>query len=189
MSTLRVSAINNASASSGGLAISAAGNVTGAGMDLITSQTFSAASAVNVNNCFSSTYENYQVLINAKPSADGNFLMRFRVSGSDNSTGNYKYAIVGITTAAGGYNLNSTGTTEFRLANSQASLEPMCLSLQLFSPQLSAQTVGTVTVGHDEGGGAGYFTFTQTTQFDGMSFYAATGNFTGTIRIYGYRNA
>ena len=36
---------------------------TAGGLQLITTQTFSAVSAVNVNNCFTSTYDNYQVVI------------------------------------------------------------------------------------------------------------------------------
>jgi hypothetical protein len=50
MSELRVASINNPSAGSGGLAISAAGNVTGAGLDLIVTQSFSAVSSVSLDN-------------------------------------------------------------------------------------------------------------------------------------------
>ena len=42
--------------------INAKANDASQGFYFITSQTFSAASAVNVNNCFSSTYDNYRVV-------------------------------------------------------------------------------------------------------------------------------
>ena len=88
MSELRVASINNPSAGSGGLAISAAGNVTGAGLDLIVTQSFSAVSSVSLDNCFSGDYDNYRVLVHVKSAAASGFIMmRLRSSGTDASTG------------------------------------------------------------------------------------------------------
>ena len=39
---------------------------TAGGLQLITTQTFSAVSAVNVNNCFTATYSNYPTQMSSK---------------------------------------------------------------------------------------------------------------------------
>lgn len=41
------------------------------GLVYITGSTFSASSAVNVNNCFSSTYENYRVVVSFTSAVGG----------------------------------------------------------------------------------------------------------------------
>jgi hypothetical protein len=52
--------------------------------------TFSASSAVNVNNVFSTTYANYLVVADYVGSAaTAGMSMRFRVAGADNTTANY----------------------------------------------------------------------------------------------------
>ena len=59
-------------------------------LTLIASQSFTSSSAHNVNDVFSSTYQNYLVQITLTgASATGYQQLRFRVSGADNSSANY----------------------------------------------------------------------------------------------------
>ncbi len=59
-------------------------------LTLITTQSFSAASAVNVNNCFSATYDNYKVHIQFSASSGSTTLQfRFRAGGNNDATAGY----------------------------------------------------------------------------------------------------
>jgi hypothetical protein len=185
MSTLKVSAINNAAAGSGGLAISADGNVSGAGMDLITSQSFTAASAVNVNNCFTSTYQNYRIVVSGRPSTTNNVQFRWRVSGTDVTASNYAYIRNGSRTTGanacdiGKWDMPDAGNTT--LGNSVDVYRPLDNKYPSFAG-----------IGFS---GESFVTFeTIAAQYraaispDGFTIFASTGTFTGTLRVYGYRN-
>jgi hypothetical protein len=58
------------------------------GLNLIANQTVTSSTTVNVNNVFSSTYDNYLVVGTLTSSGAQNGDIRMRVSGSDNSTAN-----------------------------------------------------------------------------------------------------
>ena len=52
--------------------------------------TFSGASSVSLNGCFTSAYQNYSIIVNDdSASATGYQLFRLRTNGTDNSTSNY----------------------------------------------------------------------------------------------------
>lgn len=196
MSTLKVAAINNPSASSGGLAISASGNVTGAGLDLITTQSFSAVSSVSINNCFSATYDNYRVLVSegaADSTTTRNLNLRLRVGGVDNSgTSEYNWNILyqyGSSTVGG---TGGNGTAMNLVAFSGVD-KNMALSLDLFSPARTWRTLATCTAWRYQNdtsawvfstsGGA----HTVATAYDGFTLYPASGTFSGVVSVYGYR--
>jgi hypothetical protein len=83
------------------------------GLTMITSSTFTAQTAVNVNNCFSATYKRYLLMFKyAGAAAGATTFLKFRVSGADLSA-NYFYtaASVGLTgptqTLIGGNNVTT----------------------------------------------------------------------------------
>ena len=187
MSTLKVAAINNPSASTGGLAISTGGVVTGGGLDYITSSSFSAAAAVNVNNCFTSTYTNYLVVATYTPGADGDraITLRLRASAADITTSAY-VTITGTTVGA--------TTTSFALGNAYYSTGTgrYGFALTFAQPQATAYTQGYGVAW--SGSGAALLPsyiglmFDGTTTADGFSIITSTSSLTGTVRVYGYRN-
>ena len=61
------------------------------GLTLISRTIWSAAAAVNVNNCFTSTYSNYRILIYSYANNTYDYFMRLRAGGTDNTSGNYSY--------------------------------------------------------------------------------------------------
>lgn len=188
MSTLKVAAINNPSASSGGLAISTAGNVTGAGLDLITTQSFSAASSVSVNNCFTSTYLNYRFFFNVSSSAgSGELYVRLRAAGADNTTSNYR--------SGGIYSVFSTGTVNTTNYNSATAWTVYYLvngighakAVEVMAPQDTVPTaMGSIGANTDANA---YYSgwFNASTSFDGFTIYPYSGTITGTLSVYGYR--
>ena len=71
---------------------------------------FTSASAISLNDVFSSTYDRYKIIINQTGASvtNGQLQMRLRVAGSDNSATNYREQYIGadLTTVYGG---RSTG--------------------------------------------------------------------------------
>jgi hypothetical protein len=159
----------------------------------VTSQSFTTASSVSVNNCFTSTYRNYRILINiTAASATDTRLLRLRAAGSDNTSANYYWGGVqqaGVNDATI-YNIRSAGlATSHRLAYSASN----CLiALDVFSPQESV-----VTSFSSQGVGATGDVWTEwvggrssvTTSYDGFTLFPNSGTITGTLSVYGLRNS
>ena len=195
MSELRVASINNPSAGSGGLAISAAGNVTGAGLDLIVTQSFSAVSSVSLDNCFSGDYDNYRVLFDLAVSVDADLNYRFRASASDDTNTTYRNQASMLATGTWA-SLQSTGTaTFFFIGSGDLPTYPRIhgdlmvgtphdsLVSRLYGMTHGARS-GTSTSSPVVTGGH----FENTTSFDGFTLYPSAGTITGTVSVYGYKS-
>jgi hypothetical protein len=160
-----------------------------AGMELITSQSFSAVSSVSINDCFSATYQNYRLIFNGSVSGDVIMQARLRVAGSDNSTAN-SYVSQDL-------QAYSTTVAAFRTTSN---------IIQLFTANVNQRTIGIVDIGNPFSATATAFfgvsnypfdqasislvgaTHNQTVSYDGLTISPAAGTTTGTIRIYGYRD-
>jgi hypothetical protein len=167
--------------------------ITTTGLVLVSSSTFSAVSSVTVSNCFSSSYDNYKiVLANTASSGNPEIYLRLRVSGTDTSA-NYKsvriFSVNGGTPTGG---LSPTGTDEFfigQLASGSPTLS--ATTLELMNPQKAQATSAFVQFNSIDGANlvsnfiSGYQS--DTTQFDSASIIASTGTFAGTIKVYGYK--
>ena len=154
---------------------------------------FASASAISLNGCFSSTYDNYRLMISlSAASADTYLHARLRASGSDITTSNYNSAVIqaafGSTTLA-----NDNGGTSQSAWNRFGWLQAGTLALEvptdIGSPNLSRYTSfsnfnSRSGYGHQTAGG----TFNATTSADGITIYPLSGTISGTIRVYGYRN-
>jgi hypothetical protein len=163
-------------------------------LTLISSTTFSGSSAHNVNDVFSTTYQNYLVQINMDaPSATGYNQLRLRVSGADDTTSNYFWS--------GVYNVSNATTPAGEGGSSQSSFTysyvesagTAQMTLNICNPfetkvttytNTSARTTGTQSVLYYNGGA-----FNTTTSFTGFTLFPASGTITGKVRVYGYSNA
>jgi hypothetical protein len=159
---------------------------TAPGLQYITGQTFTAVSAVNINNCFTSTYDNYRIMMRITNSVSVNMQCRVRASGSDLTTSTYRYGryLLGTTTAFNAGSDNQTDS-QFPLAGSADSAGH---AIDVLSPMLAQQT----SVLQISQGSIGQILFGQvanTTAYDGFTVFPASGTITGTIRVYGYRNS
>ena len=188
MSELRVASINNPSAGSGGLAISAAGNVTGAGLDLITTQSFSAVASISLDNVFSGDYDNYALVFRATGSTDAALALRFRTSSTDQTAANYDYQILkaSSTTVSGARTTLSTSVDIGAVRT-----DPVEVYADIASPYASEQT-GILTRERDASAGARYALtagrYGATDSFDGFTVYPASGTMTGIVSVYGYKS-
>lgn len=161
------------------------------GLAKITDVALSGAS-VSVNSCFTSTYTNYRIVVNVVSSTFSQPInFRLRVSGSDNTSTNYRWARVGI---------NSLTDTTYNAANGGGSADKwelglistgnVGLSLDVISPQAATQTAALAMYSQAINGPAVIFTyFDAATQFDGFTIYPNSGTFSsGSVRVYGYAN-
>ena len=158
------------------------------GLTKITTQSFSATTTINVNDVFSTTYDNYIAIINFScgSNADASFNFRFRVSGSDDSNSNYNYQRITADPSVGGaQNLNQT-TAELGNATNNAT---QFTTIQFFNP---FATAATFYYSNMNGGSASdpeiwirSGSFNNTTSFTGFSILAQK-NLTGSITVLGY---
>jgi hypothetical protein len=161
------------------------------GMRLITSQSFSASTGVNLNNVFTSAYENYKVIITLSASTAMSLLMRMRVGGVDLSTGN-KYFSAAYNSLWGDFNSSDANQWQVGYADLASGVG---LVMEFYRPMIS--TVDTAITFNHTGGRSGSYVYApfvgaagirQNGAYDGFTLYPSTGNITGTVRVYGLAN-
>jgi hypothetical protein len=157
------------------------------GLTLITSESFSAVSSVSINDCFTTQYDFYKILIRATHSVGAGLSMRLRASGTDTSS-NYAFQqFLGNNTSISGSRATSqtampVGTLQINLGASDT---------QLFSPALVSRTI-FITNSYDAAGNSIARDFRGAHQadvaHDGLTILVGSGTMTGTIRVYGYED-
>jgi hypothetical protein len=168
----------------------------GGGLIKIAKTTFSGATSASFNDVFTSTYNNYRLLIQLDSTSGNNqpVALRLRVSGTDSSA-NYNSATSynsGTDTPYAYRNLS--GTDEFRLPEIDDNYSnEWYSSIDLYSPQQTRKT-GFISSSYAStlSGNAAYEmttgVHTSATSYTGFSLVSATGNLAGTVWIYGYEN-
>jgi len=178
------------------------GKVTGgaAGLTLITSGSVSAATAIDLDNIFTSTFVNYLITFNGQSNDSGGEDLRVRMNagGSQDTTAN--------TTNAGAqpYKEGSSGIgaetaltdTYYRMIAAWLNGTPFTFMLNVLSPQATANTCFHSSLhSHYNSASQGFSVVSQigagikseTTSFDGIYIYAdGSQTMTGSYRIYGY---
>jgi len=153
---------------------------------------FTSASTISLNDVFSATYKNYKILMNITGSTTNvNVGMRLRVSGADNSTANYGQQVI----ESGGTSVSAirdSGQTQFvRVAAAQTGKNQLHI-LDIANP---FQTEITSAIGfrnRDAGTSSAETShvssaFVATTSFTGFTLIPTSGNLTGTISVYGFK--
>jgi len=160
----------------------------------INTYTFSGSSGQSMNDIFSATYRNYLILATFdSTSAQTGIRARLRVSGSDNTSNNYRSMGLGMnsnmsTTTITGDGSGTISYWDFNyLENTSFDATQ---HFQLFNPYATAYTTytngltryrGSDTASAFQGGSS-----TVTTSYTGLTVYPATGTMTGKIEVYGY---
>ena len=167
-------------------------SVAGTGVTLSNGKvSFSAASTISVNGCFSSSYDNYRIVISTTAgSTSALFQMRMRAAGTDASgASTYSYSLLQSASSGSWIVLDfSSGTTSHTVGYKQTANRASS-SIDVYGPFEATQTGLSIT-GHYASvpyTGGGYHTVASS--YDGFSILAATGDMTGSLRVYGYRNS
>jgi hypothetical protein len=160
------------------------------GLVHIQTTSFTTSSAVNVNDVFTSTYDNYRIIVSYLGSATNQSLgLRLRVSGSDNTTLNYniqQFDVFGSSTSPS----RATGQSSFAAFSAYSTGDFNNISFDIFKPNLATPTsynsygtssIDNIFIRFSTGG------FNANTVFDGFSFLPQSGTLTGTYSVYGYR--
>jgi hypothetical protein len=154
------------------------------GLTLITSESFSAVSAVNINGCFTSTYQTYRVVASFTNSTNAVLGYRLRLSGSDATTNYSGLAVIAFT---GGVIANDWDTNRVDFDATQAGT--VLVSSDIARPNEAAPTSFVNTLMRASiVAGLHIGRHTASTSYDGLTLFAGAGTITGSIRIYGYRN-
>jgi hypothetical protein len=181
-------------------------SVTGAGMDLIVPTSvagagvtlnggqisFTAATTVNVNGCFTAIYDNYVLLMDVSAaSAVATLSMRVRLAGTDASTAYFTSLVYSqFNSDTGAFTGSGNGTTGFTGLYNDTSGGAAVVNI--FSPALARKTIFTAHGGNFVSNGNGRTVqgqHTTATAYDGISLLPASGNLTGSLRVYGMRNS
>lgn len=162
------------------------------GLAFVTSATFTAATTVSINSCFTSTYDNYVVTVNlsAGSGAGGNYYAKLRLSGTDSSA-SYAYNTLttnGTTVSSATLNGQTTGFP----TDSNDQSRPAQTQFTLMSPAVGVYTWFASNAFSSNAGGQGVKInngyHAVATAYDGLTLNW-TGSATGTVRVYGMRNS
>lgn len=150
-------------------------------------ETFSAVSSVSLDNVFSSTYDNYRIVTNVTTSANAQIRIRMRSSGTD-LTSSYNWGSFS-TASTTGYNqyLSQSEVDLFYVPTGQGSGV-----VDIFAPYLSLETrlVSDGVSNYLTAARVNVFArVSNTNSYDGFTLYPSNPSFTGTLRVYGYRNS
>jgi hypothetical protein len=144
---------------------------------------FTSASAIGINGCFTSTYDDYRIIFKLTAGTQTT-RMRLRVAGADNTTSNYANQVYfgGYTNSSA--NTGATGATSW--PNSGAG-ELTVQTIDIMSPFTTANTTLHTLYSHDANAGLRIYQFRANTSFDGISVFPDSGTISGSFVIYGYK--
>lgn len=164
------------------------------GLTFVSNTAFTASAAVNINNCFTSTYEQHLMVIEVEASNTTDIYMRLRVSGTD-SVANYENAGFDVRSnnstsimyfgAATQWQLMKIGANRYSYNGSWTILHAAQARWSRMHGTASGETTGTASATTILSGGHHFVA----TAYDGMTLYPSAGTITGNVRIYGLRDS
>lgn len=163
------------------------------GLEFITSKSWTTGGTVSVDSCFTSTYSAYRIVARNMKHAttEVNVLLRLRAGGADTTTG-YYWGLNAVTFAGVGNASGLSNDTSIRTGTANASIAG-AMVIDIIDPQKANQTSVTfqgsyanTSTGETRNGSA---FVNNTTQYDGFSLIANSGNFAALeVRVYGYKD-
>jgi hypothetical protein len=165
------------------------GSASGGDLTRITKVSFTGSSAVNIDNCFSSTYDFYVIQMKASIASGANTYLyyRMRSGGTNNTASTYSHVNTYATyntTAPGndGLGSQSQGTCGYFRTTDQS-----YAVVEMRNP-FNAEYTTFFNASPDVGAGGLFQGIHATkTSFDGISLYPSGSTITGELNIYGYK--
>jgi hypothetical protein len=163
---------------------------TNIGLSFISTTSFSASTGVEIRNCLSSTYTNYEVLINWFGSTSSNLALQFMTGTNtrDTSAAYNRYGFYWLTNALTSF--DQASQTSFFIANF-GTANFSNAQQTLFNPNVANRTEIRNRAYSGDSNLAVYTdgTVNNSTVYTGLYLLPAAGNITGSISVYGYRKA
>lgn len=160
------------------------------GLTLINTTSFSGVSSQSINNVFSSTYQNYRIVLNAvgthaNPTTAG-LDLRLRVGGVDNSANSYDFVYILRNDSAFASSITTNTVTTIAFMGDRR----ISSVVDVFSPAEAAFTnfvVNQFSKGTaNTNGGITSGIHIVATAYDGFTMISGAGTMTGTVSVYGY---
>ena len=165
------------------------------GLQLITKQSFSAATSVDITGCFTSTYDNYKVVLVYTGTVSDYTNFQFKNSSGNVSGSFYRGQVTrsyGSTVdAISSFNASAYQTFAYSYG---ASTNYSTTSCDIVSPNLNTPSSATMNFYCDNASSStnfimnGGFMYAAQGVMTGFRVYPGSGNITGSIAVYGYRN-
>ena len=168
------------------------------GLTFITGTTFTTATSVSLpTNTFTSTYQYYKIFFTITAvTADADFTMRLRASGTDNTVAEYDNTFLGLAADGTTSNVTTSAQTAWNVGENDSATVRYNLAFDVLCPQISAPTLvyGTYNFQNKANtnqflrfGGAG---FRSSTVFDSLTFISSVASsITGNYKVFGYANS
>lgn len=160
------------------------------GLVYVTSGTWSAAATATLDNCYTSAYTNYRVLIwGIKLTSTADVRMTLRAGGTSSVV---NYYMTNVFASGGSVTSNSeNNVASFRLVYANSSNDYGMATFDIFRPQEAAGTLiieqgsawdGTAVINRSY---TGFHDLA--TSYDGFQLSVAAGTIAGKYAVYGYR--
>ena len=167
---------------------------TSSGLVLLNTTSFSAVASQNIQSVFSSTYDNYKIILNltAAASSAGSILGRIITGTSTVDTGtNYYAASNGVNWSNGAVNQNRITQSSWIWGNvatadtgyTKFNFDVLSPNLAQYAVFLGGQSGVSATVPYHSHGAHWHVSSAIVT---GFQLFANTGTITGTVSVYGY---
>lgn len=161
------------------------------GLVLLNSTSFTSQTSVNIDNVFSNSYSNYRIIVTiSSQSAAAQLYYRMRTSApATDSTSNYYLNNFGNTSWTTGTAVNNSPAvaTQGEIGYSTGGRHYFVGDILNPFPATPTYFVG-MAIGADETRVRNQ-RMGASTAFAGINIYPASGNITGTVQIFGYRNS
>ena len=166
-----------------------------AGMVLLNTTSFNGVASQSLpNNTFTSTYNDYRLVITIDAvTSDQECYLKLRASGTDSSA-TYYYGLQGLNSINTLYSAAGANVTAgFWLMENDtgATAKPTMVVVELFTPALAQRTNARIANSTNATGGvyagwAGFGSHTTATAYDSATLISSAGNITGSIVTYGF---
>jgi hypothetical protein len=160
------------------------------GMWKVASTTFSASSGVEMQNCFTSNYDNYLVITNVFGSAGTNTNFQM-MTGTNTKETTAVYYRVGFYWTSSITNFNGAAQNQwFNINHGTSATSYSNSEMTVFRPNVSGVKTEARLRGYSGDSDLTVFIdqySTPTVSYTGLYLFPASGTITGTITIYGYR--
>jgi hypothetical protein len=160
----------------------------------VSAQTFTTVSSVSLpTSTFGTTYQNYRVMILfTDATANAAISVRKRVSGTDSTGATYFTGGAKFPEAGAVSQIQGNGITSWTTGITVNIAYGHFLILDVISPGTATNYNQISVTGNTNSGGGGTilgWTNSAGGTYDSLSFIMASGNFSGTIKVYGYSNS
>jgi hypothetical protein len=159
--------------------------VAGGGLTFINSVTATAGATATIDGCFTSTYENYKIIITGVASVDTGLTLQLRVGGVSAATNYGRQRLVADSTSVSGS--RSTGDTSLILGG-WTTLQQL-MHVEIGKPAVAAQTTFLSLDNYQAGAPTVQVMAGQhstATAYDGFVLAPQSGNISLTAYVYGY---